>query len=261
MESIKNVIIGMFIGAGAIVPGVSSGVICVILGIYEKLLDSVLNILKDFKKNIKFLLPIGLGVLIGMVLFGKVLNYLFYAYPIQINSTFIGLIIGSLPALIKETKKESKFRLQYINFLLVSLIIGVSMIVLEKRMAVSSGSEFSFLYLVFSGICMSIGIIIPGVSSTVILMLLGVYSAYLTSIAGVYLPVLIPMGIGVFIGSLICMKLIKVLLDRFYMQTYYSIIGFTIGSAFIMFPGITFDITGLISLLCFLLGCALSSKL
>ena len=261
MKFIKNVFIGIFIGAGAIIPGVSSGVICVILGIYEKLLDSVLNIFKDFKKNIKFLLPIGIGVLTGMVLLGKVLNYLFYAYPIQISFIFIGLVMGSIPSLLEESEKKSKFKFQYLFYFFISLIIGVLMVVLEKKIVVTSSTEFSFLYLFFSGMCMSIGIIIPGVSSTVILMLLGVYSAYLTSIAGLYLPVLIPIGTGAFTGSLICMKIIKILMERFYMQTFYLIIGFTIGSVFILYPGITFDMTGIISVLSFLLGWTISNLL
>ena len=259
MEYIKNFLKGIFIGTGAIIPGVSSGVICVILGIYEKLLDSVLNIFKDFKKNIKYLFPIGIGIMAGMVLFGKVLNYLFYAYPIQISFTFIGLVLGSIPALLKETEKKGKFKFKYTCYMIISMIIGVGMVVIENKMAVNSSTEFSYWYLIFAGMCMSFGVIVPGVSSTVILMLLGVYSAYLTSVAGVYLPILAPIAIGLVIGSLICMKIIKYLLDNFYMQTFYSIIGFTIGSIFVLYPGITFDLTGLISVLCLLLGWSISN--
>lgn len=254
MNYIKNMVYGIFIGMGAIIPGVSSGVICVILGIYEKLLKSALNIFNNFKENMKFLLPIGIGVIIGMILFGNILKYLLYAYPIQVSFIFIGLVLGSIPQLLKETEKKEKFKLKYIWYMLVTMIIGAGMVVLENRMTINSETEFSLWYLILSGICMSIGVIVPGVSSTVILMLLGVYSAYLTSIAGLYFPILIPIGIGLFIGCLICMKIIKYLLDNFYIQTFYSIIGFTIGSVFVLYPGITFDLRGLISILCFLLG-------
>lgn len=254
MNFIKNLLCGMFIGVGAITPGVSSGVICVILGIYEKLLNSVLNILKNFKENMKFLLPIGIGVIIGMIIFGNILNYLLYAYPTQVSFTFIGLVLGSVPQLLNEVEKKEKFKFKYIWYMLATMIIGVGMVALENKMTINSGNEFNLWYLFFAGICMSIGVIVPGVSSTVILMLLGVYSAYLTSIAGVYLPILLPIGIGLIIGCLICMKIIKYLLDNFYIQTFYSIIGFTIGSVFVLFPGISFDLTGLISGLCFLLG-------
>ena len=55
MDFLLSVGKGILIGAGAILPGISSGVLCVILGIYEKLVDSVLELFKDFKKNANFL--------------------------------------------------------------------------------------------------------------------------------------------------------------------------------------------------------------
>ena len=72
------------------------------VGIYEKLLDSILNFFKDIKKNTKFLLPIFIGIGIGVLSFSKILNYLLYQFPIQTKSIFIGLIIGSIPSLLKE---------------------------------------------------------------------------------------------------------------------------------------------------------------
>lgn len=254
MNFIVNCFKGIAIGAGAIIPGVSSGVICVILGIYEKLLDKILNIFKDLKNNLKFLIPIGLGIGIGVVLFGNILKYLFYTYPYQTNFTFIGLILGCLPTLFKQTSNKGEFKLHYILYLVIATILGILMVFIEKNILVASNTEFEVWYLVLSGMCMSIGVVVPGVSSTIILMLFGVYSAYLTSIAEVYFPILIPMGIGLVIGSIICMKVTKLLLEKFYMQTFYSIIGFTIGSVFVIYPGFSFDINGVNSILCLLLG-------
>ena len=75
---------------------------------------------------------------------------------------------------------------------------------------------------------MSIGIVVPGVSSSVILILLGIYNIYLDSISTLYLPVLFPLGIGVIIGGLVFLNLIKYLLDYYYTKTFYCIIGFII---------------------------------
>ncbi len=97
---IANIFKGILIGAGAIFPGISSGVLCVIMGIYEKLLDSVLNFFKDIKSNVRYLFPIVLGGVTGIVLFSNLLNYFFYQFPIQTKSIFIGLIIGTIPELI-----------------------------------------------------------------------------------------------------------------------------------------------------------------
>ena len=255
MNGFLNMIKGIFIGAGAIVPGVSSGVLCVIFGIYEKLLDAVLNFFKDIKQNIKFLFPIALGVGIGVLLFSNMLNYLLYEFPIQTKSIFIGLILGTIPSLIKEVNEKETFKPQNIIYLLIALVIGIITVILENRMHIVSNIDgMSIMYLVMCGAIMSIGIVVPGVSSTIILMLLGVYSVYLQSVANLYLPVLIPMGIGLILGSIIMMKLTKKLLETYYAQTFYSIIGFTIGSIFVLLPqGMTWVET-ILSVLCVILG-------
>ena len=196
---------GILIGAGCILPGISSGVLCVIFGIYEKLLDSILNFFKDINKNFKFLFPIALG----------------------------GIIL-----LLKNIKKEYKIKTNNIVYLIISLLIGILMVYLENKIGLKRIENINNIYLIISGIVMSIGIVVPGVSSTIILMLLGIYPIYLNSVSTLYLPVLIPITIGVITGSIIFMKIIKYLLDRFYVQTMCSIIGFTLGSIFVLLPEI-----------------------
>ena len=255
MNGFLNMIKGIFIGAGAIVPGVSSGVLCVIFGIYEKLLDAVLNFFKDIKHNIKFLFPIALGIGIGVLLFSNILNYFLYEFPVQTKSIFIGLIIGTIPSLIKEVNEKETFKPQNVVYLLIALAIGMITVIVENQInIVSNGDKMSIMYLVMSGAIMSIGIVVPGVSSTIILMLLGVYSIYLQSVANLYLPVLIPLGIGLVLGSIIVMKITKKLLETHYGKTFYSIIGFTIGSVFVLLPqGMTL-LEIVLSVLCVVLG-------
>ena len=255
MNGFLNMIKGIFIGAGAIVPGVSSGVLCVIFGIYEKLLDAVLNFFKDIKHNIKFLFPIALGVGIGVLLFSNILNYFLYEFPVQTKSIFIGLILGTIPSLIKEVNEKETFKPQNVVYLLIALAIGMITVIVENQInIVSNGDKMSIMYLVMCGAIMSIGIVVPGVSSTIILMLLGVYSVYLQSVANLYLPVLIPLGIGLILGSIIVMKITKKLLETHYGKTFYSIIGFTIGSVFVLLPqGMTL-LEIVLSILCVVLG-------
>lgn len=241
MKFIKDFIKGIAIGSGAILPGISSGVICVIFGIYETLLNCVLNFFKNIKENFKILFPIVLGILGGILLFGNILKYVFYAYPIQTKFIFIGLILGNIPALLKKACFKQTFKLRYLIYLITTFAIGIILVILENSLNVSaSATEYSNTFLIISGLLMSAGVIIPGISSTLILMLLGVYDAYLVSISSLYLPLLIPMGIGLFIGSLLCMKLIKFLLDKFHIQTFFSIIGFTLGSIFVLYPRLHF---------------------
>ena len=228
-------------GAGAILPGISSGVLCVIFGIYETLLNCTLNFFKNIKYNFKLLFPIGLGTLVGIILLGNILKYVFYAYPVQTKFMFIGLIIGSVPELFKKANSKKGFKLSYLIYFILSFSVGVLLVLLEKKLNFSENniSQFSFAYLLISGFFMSAGVIIPGVSSTLILILMGVYDAYLLSVSSLYIPFLLPLGIGLIIGSFICMKLIKFLLDNYYSQTFYCIIGFTLGSIFVLYPGIS----------------------
>ena len=236
MKFLKSFFQGILIGAGAILPGISSGVLCVIFGIYENLLDCVLSFFKNIKENFKYLFPIGLGSIIGVVLFGNILKYLFFAYPIQIKFIFIGLILGSIPSLIKESTSKVNFKPYYLIFTLITLFLGIFLVILEQNVSKFNDTDYNFLFLIISGFFMSAGIIIPGVSNTLILMFLGIYELYLDAVSIIYLPFLFPLLIGIFLGSIFFMKLTKFLLDKFYPQTFFAIIGFTLGSVFILYP-------------------------
>lgn len=156
MNFLSNCLKGIVIGSGAILPGISSGVFCVIFGIYEKLLDSILNFFSDVKNNFKFLFPIIIGIGIGIILFGNILNYCLYQFPIQTKSIFIGLILGSILTLLKDIHTKEKFKPSYFIFLVLALILGISCIFLESSLAIQTFENINFLYLVLCGFLMSI---------------------------------------------------------------------------------------------------------
>ena len=257
--------------------GISSGVLCVIFGIYDKLVESVFGIFKDFKKNFYYLLPIALGGFTGIFLLGNILKHLLTNFPIQTKYAFIGLILGSIPILIKKVNSQKSFRLHYFLYTLLAFFIGIGMIFLEKYMSshiftsysltdnllltVNSISPSFFLLLMIAGFFMSIGIVVPGVSSTVILMCFGIYEIYLSAIATFNLSFLIPLGIGVILGGILFLKMIQFLLNHYYMQTFYAIIGFSIGSIFVLYTPISFDFTGLLSILLLVSFFQLAKKL
>lgn len=236
MKFILEVSKGILIGAGCILPGISSGVLCVIFGIYEKLIDSILNFFTDIPKNFRFLFPFVIGGGIGVILFSKILQFLLYKFPMQTKSIFIGLILGGVVMLFKQMDVKEKFKVKNLFCLLVSLLLGIVMVFVESEIGIDTVENVSFFYLILCGFLMSIGIVVPGVSNTIILMLMGVYSLYLSSVSSLYFPILIPMAIGLFFGCLIFMKIIKFLLNKFYVQTMFSIIGFTLGSILVLMP-------------------------
>lgn len=253
-----NIIKGIFLGAGAILPGISSGVLCVILGIYEKIINSILNLFKDFKNNFKFLLPLAIGGFVGIFIFGKSLNYFFSYFPMQSNFAFMGLILGTTPALLKNCSKNG-FKLHYLTYTFVTFVFSIILIKYENSASISClNSNYSTLYYVLCGFLMSIGIVVPGVSSTVILMILGVYGIYLESISCLNLTVLMPMLFGLILGSIIWLKIIQILLEKFNSQTFFAIIGFVFGSILIMYPGFTPDLNGYSSIVLFFICICIS---
>lgn len=248
MNFIFDIFKGIALGAGCILPGISSGVLCVVFGIYEKLIDSILNIFKDFKKNFLFLLPIFIGIAIGVLLFGNLLKYLFSSFEDTMKYTFAGLILGSIPSLFKETNNKNKFRLKYILYTIITFLLSIFLIFLENNINTFGCNNINFLFLFIAGFLMSIGVVVPGISSTIILMCLGVYGLYLEAISSINLNLLVPMGIGLVVGCIIFLNIINFFMKRFPSQTMYSIIGFTLGSTFILLPN-NFSIMNIIFLL------------
>lgn len=258
MDFLLSTFKGVLIGAGAILPGISSGVLCVIFGIYEKLVDSVLGLFKNFKKNATFLFPIVVGVGIGFFLFGSLLNTVFEAYETECKLLFLGLILGSIPSLFKQVNIKKKFRLSYLIYTFISFCFGLFLLMLENKISNSYTSiQNNFIFLLLSGFGMSAGVVIPGISSTVILMCFGTYYIYLESISLLNLSVLIPMGIGLALGSIFFLILIRFFFTNYSYQTYYSIIGFVLGSIFVLIPN-SFNF---VSIFLFVLGFAIALKL
>lgn len=264
MKYFYNFLIGIFIGCGAILPGVSGGVFCVIFGIYENLVNSIIYFFKDIKKNTLFLLPIGLGGIIGIVLFGNIIKYLFSTYKVQSCFVFIGLILGTIPALLKQASPNKCIQVKKIIPLFISFFFGIILIIIERHFNLGnyvSNIASNKLYLIFAGFIMSIGIVVPGISNTIILMCLGVYSEYLTAISLLNIRILLPMCIGILFGSILWLKIITILLHKYHEATFYAIIGFTLGSIFVLYPGFSFDFIGLLSIILLIISTMISYKL
>ena len=123
MKYFYNFLIGILMGFGAILPGVSSGVFCVIFGIYEKLVNSIINFFKDFKTNFLFLFPI-----VGVVLFGNVIKYFFSLYKFQACYAFIGLILGTIPSLFKQASTNKYVEIKNIIPMIISFLFLIQII-------------------------------------------------------------------------------------------------------------------------------------
>lgn len=249
---------GLVIGIGAIAPGVSGGTLAVIFGIYEEITDAIAHIFKDFKKKVIYFFPLALGGGIGFLGFSRIINYLFKYYEVEVKYLFIGLMIGTLPSVLKQANKHG-FKRKYIIPFILTLGITVFFVVLENTTIniVPEGSPTAVMLAVYGAI-LGFGTMIPGISASFILMYLGGYQVMLEGISNIDLAILIPVGVGFALSIIAFAKLISMLFKRAYSYTYFGVLGFALGSIITIYPGIGFNFKYFICLLLFITGLNLS---
>lgn len=282
-NSIKTFIIGIIIGIANVIPGVSGGTLVVVFNIYDKFVNAITLNIKKIINNWKFILPLFLGMAIGIIFFSKGITLLYKNYPIQANYFFSGLIAGSIPLLFnysikKYDSKQINSKLKYALigvFILIGVLIILGFETLQKTTSDSVNStilpDFSLslsIKLLIGGILAAFAMIIPGISGSLLLLTMGVYTTIISAISAFFsketilnsLFIIIPTGIGILIGLFLGAKLISILIKKIPNYSYSVILGLIIGSLIIIFPGFS-NINGFIlfaSSICFLLGFCLA---
>ncbi len=245
---LELIVKGFIIGIAFIIPGVSGGTLAIYLGVYEKLLHSLGNIFKEFKKSLTFLVPLFIGIGISVVALAKLFSILIEWNSFIVLFFFIGLILGGVKHIYKtaSTKKVSvgSALAFFISFALIILLI-----VFEKTKT-SDGVDFitiNFLNLVvvfLLGMAASMTMIVPGISGSALLLVLGFYTAIVSNVVGnifdfssiVYnLQIVIPFALGAAAGIILFSRVIEYFLRNYKSQTYYAILGFILASCVAIF--------------------------
>lgn len=258
MNFILDMLKGAVIGIANVIPGVSGGTMAVSMGIYNKLISSVSHLFSQFKKSIRTLLPILIGCVIGIVCFTYAIKYLLTNQPLPTCLTFLGLILGGVPVLIREMKtgirKSRRRKLTAMNVLafLVMFLLAAALPFLKEStdtLTTLTATPGTMIVLFFMGIIAAATMVIPGVSGSMILMILGYYYGVINSITGFMdalkagnwnallgeAAILIPFGIGCVLGIFLIAKLIEYLFERHTVSTYAAILGLILSSPFGIF--------------------------
>lgn len=257
MNIVKELLIGMVIGVSNVIPGVSGGTMAVVFGIYDKLISSVTNFFKDWKKNAKFLGLLAVGAGLGILLFTNLIKVALENYPEQTNFFFIGLIVGTVPLLYKKATEKKINKLNYI-WLVVTFGIAFSMAFMgnpeAKGTAITTLSGMNIVKIFFGGFIAAATMILPGVSGSFVLLLLGLYDSIITAVTEFNIPVLFVLGLGVLFGFLLMTKIIETLFKKYPQTAYFAILGLVVGSVYAIYPGFTFAIDGVISIITLVAG-------
>ena len=252
MEYFKNLIFGLLIGIANAIPGVCGGTMAVILNIYDKIMYSLS--LKNIKNHLKFLIPLAVGAIVGIYGLSNVIVKAMENYPVILKFCFIGLVLGSIPALYKRAKGETFHKKNWIFFILALAFMIFLFFVNSEAAANKSIEEFGGLsfwlcgWLFFTAAVGMIAMILPGVSGSLVLLLFGTYAAVMEAIATFNIALIAVIGLGLIAGGITGVKVIKQMLKFHPQALYFGILGLMVGSIFVLRPGFTFDIQGLIAI-------------
>lgn len=253
-----NFIRGFFMALADSVPGVSGGTIAFILGFYDNFIDSLNSLTSKSssrekkKESIIFLFKLGIGWIVGMGLSVIFLSSIFESHIYAISSVFTGFIIFSIPLIIKAEKSTIKDKYGNLVFLIIGVIIVVAITYFNPssanegiNLAMSKLSIGKIIYVFICGMIAISAMVLPGISGSTLLLIFGLYVPIISSIKAVlkldlqYLPILIVFGLGVIIGILTTIKVIKYSLANYRSQMIYLILGLMVGSIYAVFMGPT----------------------
>ena len=135
MKNLLAIFYGIVFGIANIIPGVSGGTMLIVFGCYDKVCGALSLNLKEIKKNLVFLIFFGIGALIGIVGFSFAITFLFDRFPVPTYLFFMGLILGSIPLIIRNATVKEKFRPSCAIPFVIALVAVLGLTFLEKNSA------------------------------------------------------------------------------------------------------------------------------
>ena len=233
LQFVFRIVQGALIGLGAVLPGISGGVLSVIFGIYKPIMELLSNPIKNFKSHVPPLIPVAIGGVIGFLGVANILSFFLEKYPDPSVCLFIGLIAGMLPSLFREAGEQGRSKGSFISMIvcmcvIFALLIGLKMFSVEVTP--------NFFWYLFCGFCLALSVIAPGMSFSTLLMPLGLYTPFIDGIGHFDLGILVPGGIGALVTVICLAKAINALFDNYYSIAFHGIIGIVIAATLVIIP-------------------------
>ena len=246
---------GILIGLGAVLPGISGGVLCVVFGVYAPIMALLSNPFRAFKKYALTLLPIVIGMGIGFLGVSKALGILLKAYPDASVCLCVGLIIGMLPSLFRDARSKGSVEIKDYAAMAIAFVVVFSLLLLLNEFSVRITPNFGW-YL-FCGFCLALSVIAPGMSFSTLLMPLGLYTPFVEGIGNIDFSILVPGGIGALLTVILLAKGMNYLLQKHHSTVSHLIIGIIIAATLPIIPyaGFVSSVqSGITNALCLIFG-------
>lgn len=225
-----NFVKGFIIGIGKIIPGVSGAMLATIMGVYDKSIFYICNFKSNIKEGIRYLFPIGVGIVLSIILFSKIISMCLNKYYSITMLFFVGLIIGGFPFVINKVKKKDYF----ISVVSFSFFFLISIFNINNSYVLRNNFIDTIIYF-FSGGIEAIGTIVPGVSGTALLMIVGTYDSIVYSIGNLTnFKIIFSFIIGIILFILLFVKLVDYLFRKYNDKMYAFILGVLVSSTVLL---------------------------
>jgi len=232
---LMHVVHGALIGAGAILPGISGGVLCVLFGIYQPMMALLSHPIKSFKKYYKLFIPIIIGWVIGFFALAKAVELLLNASEVIAICLFVGLILGEIPSLLKDAGSEQGHTKG--GWVAMAISIGLVYIVLRfLQTGTNMNIEPNWWWFLFCGAVWGLSLVVPGLSSSSILIFMGLYEPMAAGIGNFDFGVIIPLGIGILASALLLARGVNALFEKHHAIASHAIVGIVIASTLLIIP-------------------------
>ena len=231
---LRDLLCGVLIGAGAILPGVSGGVLAVVFDIYRPFMELLTHPLRAIPKYWRWFLPIGLGCGLGFLGFARGISA-----AIDVSSTvttwlFIGLIVGTIPSLFREAGKEGRPPAAWVSLAVCALAVFASLFYVGRVIHVTV--EPSFFWYSFCGVLFGMSLVIPGLTSSSVMMALGLYQPMMEGLSRLDVSVLAPCAPGLVLSVLLLARLVTWLFRAHYAIAFHGIFGIVLASTLVILP-------------------------
>lgn len=237
---ILRIVQGALVGLGAVLPGISGGVLCVVFGIYKTIMEFLADPIHKFKTHFPKLIPVGIGGVVGFLGVANLLSFLLEKYPAPSVCVFVGLIAGMLPSLFREAGEKGRSKASFVSMAIAMVFIFALLISLRIFSVVI---EPNFLWYLFCGFCLALSVIAPGMSFSTLLMPLGLYEPFVDGIGHLDFSVLIPGGIGALATVILFAKAVDMLFKKHYSVAFHGIVGIVIAATIMIIPFESFAVS------------------
>lgn len=236
MQYIIRFIKGILIGCVNIIPGVSAGTIAVVTNVYDEIITAMSLDFKFIKKNFWRLLALGLGVIVGILLFSKAIEFLFNHCFRSTMNFFGGLVIGSVPLLIKNAIKMPEDSKKWVKWVVFAVcfagVLCYSFLCKKATDAeIITSIDFKSFFKIAGLLSIaSVAMILPGLSGSLMMMFFGIYDTVIAALAHFNFAVLSAVAVGVIVGIVVGSIILKYLLKHFGKTTNFGIIALVLSS-------------------------------